>query len=162
MDANGFDATAQFVTLGVDREVFAVGVEAVREILDAGAIVRLPDAPAFLLGLIDVRGQAVPVLDLRVKLGLAAAPVTAHTRIIVLEVEIFDRRMVLGLMADRVFEVTHLDGGSVEPTPEIGVRWRSEYIRGIGRRGDSFVIVFDLAQLLSRDETALLDARAAA
>ena len=66
------------------------------------------------------------------------------------------RRLLLGLQADRVFEVTALDGTAVEPPPDIGVRWRSDYISGIGRRGDSFVIIFDLARLLGSDEVALL------
>ncbi|MBI5162948.1 MAG: chemotaxis protein CheW [Magnetospirillum sp.] len=153
---------AQYVTLGVDREVFAVGVETVREILDVGAIVRLPNAPPFLIGLSDVRGQAVPVIDLRIKLGLPATPYTENTRIVVLDIPAGGRPMVLGLLADRVFEVTALDGGGADPAPEIGVRWRSEYIRGIGRRGDSLVIVFNLSRLLSSDEVALLDGREAA
>jgi purine-binding chemotaxis protein CheW len=162
MDAALLDQAAQYVTLGVDREVFAVAVDTVREILDARDIVRLPNAPAFLLGLIDVRGQGVPVLDLRLKLGLPAAAATENTRILVLEVAVGSRQMVLGLLADRVFEVTGLDNGTVEAPPEIGTRWRSDYIRGIGRRGETFVIVFDLARLLSGDETALIESRNAA
>lgn len=152
----------QFVTMGVDREVFAVTVDAVREILEAREIVRLPNAPSFLLGLIDVRGQAVPVMDLRLKLGLPSVAATENTRIVVLDVETGGRKLVLGLQADRVFEVTELDDGNVEAPPEIGVRWRSEYIRGIGRRGQEFVIVFDLGRLLSSEEAALVGDRAAA
>ena len=155
-------ADTQFVTMGIDREVFAIAVDAVREILDARQISRLPNAPAALLGLIDVRGQAVPVMDLRAKLGLPAAPVTEHTRIVVLDVQLGSRTLLLGLLADRVFEVTELDEGTVNPPPEIGVRWRSEYILGIGRRGQDFVIVFDLAHLLTSDDVALLEGRSAA
>ena len=115
-----------------------------------------------MLGLIDVRGQAVPVMDLRAKLGLPAAPVTEHTRIVVLDVQLGSRTLLLGLLADRVFEVTELDEGTVNPPPEIGVRWRSEYILGIGRRGQDIVIVFDLAHLLTSDDVALLEGRSAA
>lgn len=153
---HAIEAGTQFVTMGVDREVFAVEVDAVQEILDAREIARLPNAPDFLLGLIDVRGHSVPVLDLRLKLGLPAADVTENTRIVVLDVDCGGRRLLLGLLADRVFEVTGLDQDAVEPPPEIGTRWRSEYIRGIGRRGSDFVIVFDLARLLSGEEAALL------
>ena len=153
-------ADTQFVTMGIDREVFAINVDAVREILDARQISRLPNAPAALLGLIDVRGRAVPVMDLRVKLGLPPAAATEHTRIVVLDVQLDNRSLLLGLLADRVFEVTGLTDAT--PPPEIGVRWRSEYIQGIGRRGQDFVIVFDLAHLLTADDVALMDKRSAA
>lgn len=149
---------AQFVTLGIDREVFAVPVETVQEILDLRTPFRLPDTPAYLLGLIDVRGQGVPVVDLRVKLGLSAAAATEHSRIIVLDVPMGARRMVLGLLADRVFEVAALKDQSITPPPDIGVRWRSDYIRGIGRHNENFVIVLDLEKLFSGEEAAYLGA----
>ncbi len=152
---------AQFVTLGIDREVFAVPVGAVVEILDMRPTFRVPDAPAYLAGLIDVRGRSVPVIDLRVKLGLAPAAPTGSTRIMVLEVPLAGRVLVLGLIADRVFEVTALDEGRLEPPPDIGRNWRSSTIRGVGRRGDSFVIVFDLGRLFATDEEVLLGDAAA-
>src|SRR5450631_1132870 len=119
----------QFVTLRVDREVFAVPVDTVLEILDMRELFRVPDAPAHLAGLIDVRGRGVPVIDLRVKLGLPVASVTEGTRIMVLEVPVSGRQLVLGLIADRVFEVAPLDDGRLEPPPEIGTKWRCDYIR---------------------------------
>jgi purine-binding chemotaxis protein CheW len=146
----------QYVTLGIDREIFAVEVHRVREILDVPAIAQLPNAPPYLLGVIDVRGECVPVVDLRRKLGFAPAPHTSHTRILVLEIVAEDRRLVLGLLADRVFEVTPLDGAGMEMPPDIGVRWRSDYIRGIGRRAGAFVVVFDLSRLFSCDDVALM------
>ncbi len=149
---------AQYVTLGVDREIFAVEVEKVREILDMRPIARIPNAPAFLLGMIDVRGRGVPVIDLRVKLGLTETEATEQTRIVVLEVQLGVRALYLGLLADRVFEVTALDEQAMERPPELGIRWRSDYIRAIGRRNACFVIVFDLEHLLSSDEAALLAA----
>src|SRR5258708_9128452 len=147
---------AQFVTLGIEQEVFAVPVEAVVEILDMRPMFRLPDAPSYLAGLIDVRGRGVPVIDLRVKLGLAATAATENTRILVLEIPLGGRRLTLGLIADRVFEVMALDLAQVEPPPDIGIAWRADYISGIGRRGDGFVVIFDLARLFSGEETALL------
>ena len=145
----------QFVTLGIGREVFAIPVETVVEILDLREMFRLPDAPAHLTGLIDLRGRSVPVIDLRVKLGLPATAPTETTRIMVLEVQVAGRHLILGLVADRVFEVAPLDNGQIELPPDIGTKWRSDYIRGVGRRGDSFVVVFDLARLFASDEPAL-------
>jgi len=100
----------QFVTLGIDRETFALPVETVREILDMCEISRLPNAPAQLLGMIDVRGTCVPVIDLRTKFGLPRIEATASTRILVLELQQEGQTTLIGLVADRVFEVTGLDG----------------------------------------------------
>jgi purine-binding chemotaxis protein CheW len=157
MDINSDIKTdAQFVTLGIEREVFAVPVEAVVEILDMRPMFRLPEAPAYLAGLIDVRGRSVPVIDLRVKLGLPATATTESTRVLVLEIAVSGRPLALGLIADRVFEVMALDLSQVEAPPDIGVRWRSEYISGVGRRGGGFVIIFDLPQLFSTTDTMLI------
>jgi purine-binding chemotaxis protein CheW len=152
----------QFVTLGIDQEVFAVPVEIVLEILEMRPIFRIPEAPPYLAGLVDVRGRAVPIIDLRLRLGLPSAQVTESTRIIVLDAPFEGRRVTLGLIADRVFEVAALDGGTMEAPPDIGFKWRSDHIRGVGRRGDSFVVVFDLAQLFSGDGAVLAAAETAA
>ena len=151
----------QLVTLGIGQEVFAVPVAAVLEILDMRPIFRLPDAPPYLAGLVDVRGRGVPAIDLRIKLGLPPVPTTESTRILVLQVPLGKRDLTLGLITDRVFEVVAIDEKAIEPAPDIGVTWRSDYIRGVTRRGDSFVVIFDLAQLFSSAELGMIDARAA-
>jgi purine-binding chemotaxis protein CheW len=148
----------QFVTLGIDRETFALPVESVREILDMCAISKLPNAPQQLLGMIDVRGTAVPVIDLRTKFGLPRIDATPNTRILVLEVLAQGRKTPIGLVADRVFEVTNLDDDRLDPAPDTGCRWRSDHIAGIGRRGDKFVVVLDLERLLADDTPTLITA----
>lgn len=148
----------QLVTLGIGQEVFAVPVEAVIEILDMRPIFRLPDAPQYLTGLVDVRGRGVPAIDLRVKLGLPSAAATENTRILVLQVPVGQRELTIGLIADRVFEVAAVDPAKIETTPDIGVRWNSDYIRGIARRGEGFVVIFDLARLFSTAEIASIEA----
>jgi purine-binding chemotaxis protein CheW len=156
MDIIAETTNAQFVTLGIDQEVFAVPVEAVVEILDMRPMFRLPEAPAYLAGLIDVRGRSVPVIDLRLKLGLPATATTETTRILVLEIAAANRTLALGLIADRVFEVMALDSHQVEAPPDIGVRWRSNYISGVGRRESGFVIILNLPHLFSATDTMLL------
>ena len=153
---DGHDDTGQFVTLGLDNERFAVPVGMVCEILDMRQPFRIPEAPPHLAGLIDVRGRAVPLIDLRLKLGLPPRAATADTRILVLDVPLDGRMLSLGLIADRVFEVTALDAGSLGPPPEIGTSWACDYIQGIGRCGDSFVVILDIARLLSGEGAALL------
>ena len=145
----------QYLTLGLGRETFGIDIENVQEILDYRQPASLPQAPAFLVGMIDVRGQSYPVVDLRTKLGLPPEAPTPATRIILLNVPMADRILRVGFVADRVFEVTELDRAEMEAAPEVGGRWRSSYIAGIGRRGDAFVVVFDLARLMAGDEPAL-------
>ncbi|SFG86027.1 chemotaxis protein CheW [Methylobacterium gossipiicola] len=152
----------QYLTLGLDRETFGIDIEYVHEILDYREVSALPQAPEFLIGMIDVRGQSYPVIDLRTKLGLPRVPPTPATRIILLNIPMEGRPMRVGFVADRVFEVTELDGSELERAPEVGGRWRSNYIAGIGRKGDAFVVVFDLPELMSSESSALLaPARAA-
>ena len=141
--------TAQYLTLGLDQDVFGIDIQHVHEILDMRPISSLPQAPDFLLGMIDVRGTGYPVVDLRLKLGLPKINPTPLTRIIILNVRVDGRQTGVGFMADRVFEVTTVDGNRLDPTPEVGGRWRSNYIAGIGRKGSSFVVIFDLDRLMA-------------
>jgi purine-binding chemotaxis protein CheW len=142
-------ATTSYVTVGLGKEVCAIEVGIVREILDSGPITRLPDAPPFLSGVIDVRGSTVPVIDLRVKLGMASAPVTQDTRILVADLSLDRRDLIVGLQVERVFEVVEFEADGLESLPDIGDDWRSEYIKAIGRLRGHFVIIFDLPKLFS-------------
>jgi purine-binding chemotaxis protein CheW len=143
---------AQYLTLGLAGETFGISIRNVREILDMRPISRLPHAPHFLLGMIDVRGSGYPIVDLRLKLDLPSVPATEATRIIILDVPMDDRVCGVGFVADCVFEVTDIDERSIEPVPAVGGRWRSDYIAGIGRKADKFVIIFDLARLMANAE----------
>ncbi|MBP2559432.1 purine-binding chemotaxis protein CheW [Neorhizobium galegae] len=153
----GISSESQFVTFSLGDEIFAVPVEVVREILDHEEPFKIPHGPEYLLGLRDVRGQGVPVIDLRLRLGLTRTVRTPHTRILVLDVPVADRVLVLGLVADRVFEVVPFRKEQIETAPDIGVRWRSDYIAGVVRRETGFVVVVDLARLFSDSGSALAD-----
>jgi purine-binding chemotaxis protein CheW len=152
----------QFVTLALGAEVFAVPVEFVREILDYAPPFAIPEGPAYMLGLTDVRGRATPTLDLRLKLGLPATEPTLSTRILVLDVPVEGRMLSLGFVADRVIEVVAILPEDIEPSPDIGVPWRSDYIQGIVRRDNSFVVLFDLARLLTSQDAASIAVQHAA
>ncbi|MCP1738842.1 MULTISPECIES: chemotaxis protein CheW [Bradyrhizobium] len=130
-------ATSQYLTLGLAGETFGISIRNVREILDMRPISRLPHAPNFLLGMIDVRGSGYPIVDLRTKLGLPAVEVTEATRIIILDVPMKDRLVGVGFVADCVFEVTDIDEQAIEPIPEVGGKWQSDYAAGIGRKGEA-------------------------
>lgn len=139
----------QFVTFSLGDEVFAVPVEVVREILDHEDAFKIPHGPDYLLGLRDVRGQGVPVIDLRLRLGMSRTVKTSHTRMLVLDIPMTERVLALGLVADKVFEVTPFRGDQIETAPDIGVNWSSDYIAGVVRRETDFVVIIDLARLFS-------------
>jgi purine-binding chemotaxis protein CheW len=142
----------QYVTLCLGAEVFAVPVTYVREILDYRESFRIPEGPGYLLGLIDVRGRGTPVIDLRTKLGLPPVPVSPSTRIMVIDVPIADRVLALGLVADRVLEVATFRTEQIEAAPDVGVPWASDYIAGVVRREEGFVVLFNLPHLLTAAE----------
>ena len=100
--------------------------------------------------------EIVPVIDLRTKFGLPRIDATPNTRILVLEFLAQGRKTLIGLVADRVFEVTNLDDDRLDPAPDTGCRWRADHIAGIGRRGDKFVVVLDLERLLADDTPTLI------
>lgn len=152
-------AGVQAVTFGLGDEVFAVSVTLVREILDYAPAFRVPNGPGWLLGLTDVRGQGVPTVDLRVRLGLATVEPTLLTRVLIVDVPLADRCVSLGLVVDRVLAVTTFAVDRLEPAPDIGMRWRSDYIGGVVREPEGFVVVIDVAEIFSRDD---LDATALA
>ena len=141
--------TSSYVTLALGEEVLAVEVGIVREILDSIPITRLPVAPPFLSGVIDVRGATVPVIDLRVKLGLPPAPATHDTQILIVNLIHEGRDLVIGLHVERVFEVAEFETEALQTVPDIGERWESEYIKGIGRLREQFVIIVDPLKLFS-------------
>jgi len=149
-------AEGQYVTFGLGDETFAAPVGLVREILTYQAPSRIPNGPPYLLGLTDVRGRGVPTADLRIRLGMAPVEPTLNTRILVLDVPVEDRILSLGLVADRVYEVTGFAADEIEPSPDIGVKWRSDYISGVVRRAEGFVVLIDLARLLSTTDAVLL------
>lgn len=146
----------QYVTFALGSEVFAVPVAVVREILDHEEAFRIPNGPDYLLGLRDVRGQGVPVIDLRLKLGLSQTVPTPHTRVLVVDVTLGERQLTLGLVADRVFEVAAFRDDQTEAAPDIGIRWNSDYIDGVVRRDQGFVVLIDLGRLLTAKDLAAL------
>jgi purine-binding chemotaxis protein CheW len=145
----------QFVTFSLGEEVFAVSVAVVREILDYEDTFKIPHSPEYLLGLRDVRGQGVPIIDLRLRLGMSRSVRTPHTRVLVLDIPFPSRTLAIGLVADKVFEVTPFRRDQMETAPDIGVHWNSDYIAGVVRREGDFVVIIDLAKLFSHEENAI-------
>lgn len=146
--------TRQYMTFRLGDELFAIDVAQVREVLEVPQITKVPTAPDYMRGVVNVRGQATPAVDLRVRFGLPKGTDTVHTRIVVMELELDGEAAVLGGIADSVHEVIELDPASIEPPPRIALRWRTEFIRGMGRRGDDFIIILDVNAVFSSEELA--------
>jgi purine-binding chemotaxis protein CheW len=153
---------AQYITFKLGDELFAINVSQVREVLDLSQITKVPTAPAYMRGVVNVRGNSIPVVDLRLKFGLPKSADTVNTRTLVLELELGGEVTVLGGIADSVHEVIELDASQINPPPTIAMRWRSEFIQGMGRRGDEFIIIVDIAAVFSLNEIALVEASATA
>lgn len=147
----------QVVEFGIGEEVFAVPVGLVREILDHKAPFQVPNGPDYFLGLTDVRGQGVPTVDLRVRLGLPAAEPTLATRILILDIPLADRMLSLGVVIDKVLSVATIETARIESAPDIGVRWKSDYITGVVRNDGGFIVIIDVASIFTAQDVQLLD-----
>lgn len=151
-DAEGDDAASDtgstYVTFDLASQTLGVSVGHVREILDLQKVSRLPNAPADIEGVIDIRGQAVPIYDLGARLGLHHGPEGEDSRIIVFEVATGDKPQAMGVLADRVRNVTQIGDEAIEPAPAMGGRG-SAMLRGLSRQDGELVMLLDLAQVFA-------------
>ena len=139
----------EVLTFDLQGDLFAVEAMHVREILDLVTITEVPNSDPFVNGLINVRGKVVPLADLRIKLGMEQKPPTVDTRIVVLELESDGEPLTVGIRADKVHEVAEVAASLLQETPKVGMKWRPEFIRCIGKRGDNFMVVLDIARVFS-------------
>ena len=146
---------AQYITFKLGDELFAINVSQVREVLEVTQITKVPTAPDYMRGVVNVRGKAIPVVDLRLRFGLPKNADTVHTRVIVMELDIDGEVTVIGGIADSVHEVIELEPSQINPPPRIAMRWKTELIKGMGRRGDEFTIVLDINAVFSSEDLAL-------
>ncbi len=141
----------QFVIAGIGREEFAIDVLSVQEIIRLVELTRLPKAPPFVEGVINLRGRIIPVLNLRRRFGLSETTVTDRQRIVVVMV----RQRMVGLLVDEVAEVLRIGLSAIEPPPSImGSSTGAEFTRGVGRLDDRLIVVLDLERLLLPAEQA--------
>ena len=156
MSATGITETTQYLTFRLDEEIFALDISKVREILDYTNITKVPRTPEFMRGVINLRGNVVPVVDMRLKFGMTKTERTVNTCIIIVEITLDGDTTVLGALADSVQEVIELGAEQIEPAPRIGTRLRTEFIRGMGKRDEQFVIILDIDKIFSADEISLV------
>ena len=158
MSVSGITETALYLTFVLEDETFAIDVSQVREVLDLSKITKVPRSPDFLRGVINVRGTVVPVVDFRLKFGMPGVDATVHTRIMILEISLDDKTVVVGAIADSVNDVIEFEPDRIEPPPEIGSRWKSDFIMGIGKRDNKFIMIIDVSMVFSTEEIVLVGA----
>lgn len=144
--------TGQYLTFRLDRELFAVDIAKVREVLEFTTVTKVPRTPDFMRGVINLRGNVVPVVDMRLKLGLTQTEKTVNTCVVIAEVEVDGESTVLGALTDSVQEVIELDKAQVLPAPRMGTRIDTSVIRGMGRRDEEFIIILDINRVFSADD----------
>lgn len=150
---NNFDQT-QYLTFHLAGEEYAVGILQVKEIITYGTLTKVPHTPPSIRGVINLRGNVVPVVDLGLKFGLTQSPVTDRTCIVIVEANINDSRTVMGVVADSVSQVISMTEDDILPAPAFGTRVRIDFLRGMGKAGDKFVLILDIDKVLSADDLA--------
>ncbi len=157
MAATEIVESTQYLTFTLDEELFALDIAKVREVLDYTSITKVPQTPDFMRGVINLRGSVVPVVDMRSKFNMPVAETTVNTCIIIVEVDIDGEGTVLGAMADSVQEVLELGPEQIEPPPRIGTKLRTDFIKGMGKRDDHFVIILDIDKVFSASELTMVE-----
>ena len=160
MSVDSTKDTSQYLTFKLGAEMFALDVSNVREVLDFTTITKVPRAPEFMRGVINVRGSVVPVIDLHIKFGLPAVERTVDTRIVVMEIDLDGDATVIGALADAVQNVMEIDPDQIEKTPAVGSDWDRDLIKGIGKHDDKFIMILDVNRLFSTNELARVQDKA--
>ena len=148
----GNTQSQRYLTLTLGGELFALDIFAVREILDYSDITRIPQTPASMRGVVNVRGNAVPVVDLGLKLGLGEVARTIHTRIVIMEVSHDGQTALMGALADSVKEVLDLSADTMAPPPKLGASVDAGCLKGITNHGGRFILHLDMDRVFSTDE----------
>ncbi|MHB8843853.1 MAG: chemotaxis protein CheW [Nitrospirota bacterium] len=158
MNATATVSMQQYLTFLLGDETFSLDIAKVREVLDYTLITPVPRMPEYLQGVINLRGNVVPVVDLRLLFGMPPTSVSVNTCIIITEVLVNNEPVELGLLADAVQEVLDLDPEVIKPAPRIGTKLDNRFIKGMGRQGERFLIILDIDRVFSADEQELAHA----
>jgi purine-binding chemotaxis protein CheW len=156
MSSDEIKEATQYLTFTLGEEDFALEIAKVREVLDYTTITKVPRMPEFLRGVINLRGNVVPVIDFRLKLGMSAIQRTVDTCIVIVEILIDGELTQMGALADSVKEVIDLDPSQISPPPKLGTKLNNEFIKGMGKQDEKFLIILDIDRVLSCDEWEML------
>jgi purine-binding chemotaxis protein CheW len=142
----------QYLTFKLEDEVYATDIAQVREVLEYSHVTKVPRTPEYMRGVINLRGHVVPVLDLKLRFGMSRTDQTINTCVIIVEVSIEGERTVIGALADSVQEVIEMDPSTIQPPPRIGTKLNTEFIEGMGKRDEQFVIILNIDKVFSTED----------
>ncbi|NOQ78821.1 MAG: chemotaxis protein CheW [Gammaproteobacteria bacterium] len=146
----------QHLTFDLSEEELAVPVMNIREIIRYGKLTKMPMVPNFIEGVINLRGNVVPVINLAEKFALNRHNSDKRTCIIIMEIDIDDESVVMGIVVDKVLQVIEIPDSDIEPTPTLGAKIQTNFIKGMARTEDGFIIILDISQVLSAEEVAIV------
>lgn len=152
----------EYLTFRLAGDEFAVDVLKTREIVDLRPLTKVPQCPDFMLGVINLRGSVVPVIDLRLKFGIEQTETSQAASIVVMDVVNGEETVIVGALVDSVEAVTAIDDSQIEPTPRLGTSLNSDFIRGMGKQDDRFLIILDIDKVFTTDELCVAEQAAAA
>jgi purine-binding chemotaxis protein CheW len=157
MSVKEMEKTIQYLSFELNGEIFALEISRVREVLDFITPTKVPKTPDYMRGVINLRGRGVPVVDIRLKFGISEIERTVNTCIIIVETNLDGETVLIGALADSVREVFELAQDEIEPPPRVGTRLDIDFIDGMGKRDDQFMIILNIDKVFSEDEVALID-----
>jgi purine-binding chemotaxis protein CheW len=157
IDINLSEITSdQHLTFVLSDEEFAIPVMTIKEIIQYGHLTNVPMVPDFIQGVVNLRGNVVPVISLSSKFGLNVKDIDKRTCIIIMDANIDGEAIVMGIVVDKVLQVIEIPEGNIEPPPTLGATIRTDFIKGMGKLDDSFIIILDIVQVLSAEEIAIM------
>lgn len=152
------NTTQQYLTFGLGEEVFALETGSVREVIELVPVTRIPKTPPFMRGVINLRGHAVPVVDLRIKFDMPEVRDTVNTCIIIVDVEVEGEGCHMGAIVDSVREVFEMGSDQISPPPRMGTSIRADFIKGMGKQNEDFIMILDIDKVFSPEELQVLAA----
>jgi purine-binding chemotaxis protein CheW len=150
------NTTLQYLTFALGEEVFALETGSVREVIELVSVTRIPKTPPFMRGVINLRGHAVPVVDLRIKFDMPKVADTVNTCIIIVDVEVEGENCYMGAIVDSVREVFEMTSDQINPPPRMGTSIRADFIRGMGKQNEEFIMILDIGKVFSPEELQVM------
>ena len=146
-----------YLTFKIDEEIFAANVSKVISILELSKITKIPRTPDFIRGVINLRGVVLPIVDLRIKFGLTPTEFTSNTCILVLEINIESSSVNIGALVDSVQEVLEIEDNDIMPPPNLGAKYRSDFIDGMFKTENSFIMMLNMDMIFTHDELTVMN-----
>jgi len=157
MSVESITETTQYLTFKLDDELYALDISSVQSVLDFEKVTKVPRTPEFMNGVINLRGSVVPIVDVKLKFGMAKTVKTVDSCIIIVEMNLDGETVVLGCLADSVKEVIDIEPENIEPAPKIGTKLNTDFIKGMGKIGDEFIIILNFDKIFTSEELSFVN-----